>query len=93
MSAQITEARLCDAIASEPTLAAAYLPSTESLLHVTPFGVSLWKDVTNGSSQATWSATAGITAASISETYVAVAERGGALHLLQASSESLTVAS
>jgi hypothetical protein len=91
LSSDVIEAELGAGIAGSPTLAAALLPASSMLIHVSAGGVSIWSDVTNGSASASWQAPAEITAASIHNDVLAVSTRGGNVHVLKADSSSLAL--
>lgn len=89
LSPQVTEFDLAPSIASAPTFAAAILPSTKTLIHVTPTAVTLWDDLEAGNSTAIWQAPVEITSAQISEGTIIVSTVGGDVHVLKATSGNL----
>jgi hypothetical protein len=89
LSPEIDEVDLASNIASAPTLAAALLPGTKSIVHVTSTAITLWDDITTGKSAAIWQAPGEITSAQVDEDHVVVSTVGGDVHVLKASSASL----
>lgn len=87
----MTEAELSPSIASSPTLAAALLPASSLLLHVTAAGVALWSDVAVGVAAGSWQSPEEVISASICSDMVAVATRGGQVYVLKATPEGLAV--
>jgi hypothetical protein len=92
MSPEIREADLASQIASVPSLAAALVPGTTSLVVVTEAAVTLWSDIVTGRSLGTWQAPAQITSAHINAGYVAISTQGGVVHINKATADSLVQA-
>jgi hypothetical protein len=89
LSPEVDELDLVNSIASVSTLAAAVLPGTTILIHITSTAVTLWEDLTTGKSTAIWQAPGEITSAQIHGDRIVVSTVGGDVHVLKASSASL----
>lgn len=89
LSPQVQQIDLVASIASAPTLAAAILPGSRTLVNVTATAVTLWDNVETGKSAAIWQAPGEITSAQISEDRIVVSTVGGNVHVLKASATNL----
>ena len=89
LSPEVEELDLVSSIASTPTLAAAILPGSTTLIHVTSTAITLWEDLTSGKSTAIWQAPGEITSTQIHEDRIVVSTVGRDVHVLKASSASL----
>lgn len=89
LTPEVQESDLASSIASVPTLAAAILPESTAMIHVTATAITLWEDLISGKSRAIWQAPGEITSAQIHQDHVVVSTVGGDVHVLKASSSSL----